>query len=318
MTTFEKVRGLLLATLLVLSVFAGAVTLAGAATWDSGNSDVSGSSNTVEFYPGSESNNTVFYLDSVTAHNVSDLELRLIPDQAGLTQPAYTNSSAAEPATDDAEFNVSHKELENLPRDDDGGTYEAKIVNVTDGTVVENTTVTFDQSARTGKTAVIHLTDESGTDGAAISPLIADDHTHSVESRYLGFAEENISEFSAFTNIDANTTTTEVHLENSTAADDFSQAATGVDDGTWMGDARLYANGVPVPVYKNSAPDSPPTLYATYHNDSDVLRMHHGDAEALDGTANLYLEGTAGKSMGFNDIWSTVGITKALGSLAPW
>lgn len=315
----KSLAAVFMAALLVLSAGAAA-----AATFDTETvstatqSDVSGSTTTVNLHPGNTSESLYVETDGATTSN---LTLTLQPE--GVAYDAYTNST---PDTVNATaghyaFNVTHDELADLPRDESGGTYTLTVENKT--AVILNTTVVFETP--TDNSAVLAITDQAGTDGAAMSNLVADRLTLSaVESGWFGisalsFGDDNGTEmatWSGYTAVNGTDSDLTVQLKNSSTADAYSAAAEDRDDGDWITGSTMWVNGVPHLVYLNEAPEDLDNDVTTvvYSESTDELQIDLNGEEYTD-TRTVSLRATAGEGYAFGELWSNFGKTTAIKSL---
>lgn len=310
---------------IAMVLVSGAVAAAG---WDTETtnttttSDVDASTTSVAFDPGNE--NKALYVEVTAA--TSNLTLKLSPAAEGVDWVAYSNST---PDTTDATnghyaWNVTHKELSDLPRDVDGGAYNVTVVNKS-GAELLNKEVTFDSSAE-NDSAVLAVTSDAGEDGAAMTSLVADTMELSsadvgflgLSSKYLGADKTNISTWTGYTNVNGTATDVEVDLENSTTADAYASAAKGAEDGETLSGMTMWVNGVPHRVYMNSAPDdlANDTTTVVYDNSTESLTIDT-KGTLYENSRVLQIRSTGGSGYSFSSLWSNFGALSAIKSLNP-
>lgn len=332
----SRFASLALALLLVVS----SMGLGAAIAWDDETtntpttSDVTTTSTTEQYYPGNDSH--ALYVE-VTGANTSNLTLELSP--AGLDYVAYANASADETDATNGHYawNVSHAELDDLPRDVEGGEYDVVVRNDS-GDELLSQTVTFDQQAQNDKTSAIIAVIGGDSSTLSTTNLVADRlEISSKETGLFGYNvasfwsdnpdEINVSTWSGSTVVDGANTSVAVNLENSTAADSYDAAAEDLDDGEWMTTSTVFVDGIPLKVYKNEhdpeeddstfsfgEDDSENESYAVYDVDADSLEIHTNGEDFAD-SRTLSVRGGAGEGYDFGELWSNFGVTSALGSL---
>lgn len=296
-----RLGAVLMAVMLVLLAPAGA---AAAATWDgettnSGTtSDVSGTSTTITFERGNSSTATWFEVDSASTSN---LALELTPAEPGLDTVVYRNASAetTNASTGNYAWNVTHDELEDLPATANKGTYNATVVDTENDTVVVSGEVVFDQSHKNQQTVVMWVTDNSGTDAATMTDLVADTLSTETEESTFWFDNEYTT-YSSFTQIDGTNSTTEVHLKNTTVRNAMDNESEGLESGDLIRNQQLHLNSGPTLMYYQDAPDDveTSTTYATYDDSTGVVTINHGDD--FDGINQMHISATAGDGYDFS------------------
>jgi hypothetical protein len=296
-----------MASLLVFTVVTGGV--AAAASWDTETtntattSDVSGASTTLTFDRGNASKSIYFEVDGAASSNVT---LKMTPANTKLDTVVYENSTAD--VTDSANghyaFSVSHAELEDLPTTANKGTFNVSIY--VDGAVAVSGELVLDQSAKTEQTVVMWVTDNSGTDAATTTDLVADTLSTETESNLL-LPDEEMTSYSSFTQIDGTNSTTKVYLKNDTVRTQMDNETQGLSSGDLIMSQQLYVNSGPVLMYADAAPSDVAnnTTYATYDSSNGVVTIHHGDG--LSSVDQLHMSATAGEGYPFQVAQSNFG-----------
>lgn len=313
----KRIAAPLMALLLLVTAVAGG---AAAASFDSETttttteSDISGTSTSVDFYPGNSSKSIYVETDGASTSN---LTLELSPAQEGVDMVAYSNDSAA---TEDAtnghySWTVTHDELSDLPRTADGGVYTAEVV-ADNGTVVSSTEL--DLQTVDDQDAFLAVA-SAGSDGAMTS-LVSDELTlESQDAGFLGglFGSEStdIATWSGYTEVNGSQSDVSVLLENGTTADAYSSTSADAEDGEWIRGSTMWVNGMPHKVYKNEAPEGANGTTVVYDNSTEQVDMNLG--EEYDDTQTLSLRATAGDGYGFGEVWSNFGVGDAFGGLIP-
>lgn len=324
--TIHTMRKQITTLLVVLTVLTMGATGALAA-WDTETtnttttSDVDSTTTSVVLDPGNSSESTWF---EVTA-STSNLTLEISPAQSGVDYVAYSNSTPE--TTDETNghyaFEVSHDEVGDLPRTIDGGDYNVTVINNDDdSTVAEASGVTFDTSGQSGTGAIMVVTADSNSSSgdASMIPTVADRLEVETTETWGGFGDDkNVSTWSGYTHVNGTSSDVTVRLEEADAADTYASAAEDYDDGEWIREATLFANGVPLQVYKNEAPDDldSDVPYAVYNEDTDELEVYLAGT-AFEDVRTLNLRGGAGEGYGFGTLQSEFGWGAALSSLWPF
>lgn len=318
---FKKIATLAVIAMVLTTGMAAAIAWDTETTNTTTTSDLSGASNTVTFDPGNSSES--IYVE-VSGASTENLTMEMSPAQSGVNYVAYSNAT---PDTEDAtnghySWTVTHKELEDVPRDLDGGTYTATVYDDT-GAELLTTEVALDSSG-VEDNVVLAVTDDGGSSGAAMSNLVADTLEVSqkdvgflgVSSKYGSADKQNVSTWSGYTAVNGSNSTVQVNFENSTTADAYTSAAEGVDDGEWLTDSTVFINGVPHKVYSENAPDDLDADATTvvYKNSTDTLEINPG--ADYDNARNLQIRSTAGNGYGFGTLQSEFGLWAAISSLA--
>ena len=323
----SKFGALVAALLLLTSAVGGAAAIA----WDTETtnttttSDVDGSTTSLDVYHGDSTNATYFEVSGASTEN---LTLEITPAEDGVDYVAYANSSAA---TEDAtnghySWNVSHDELEDLPRDVDGETYDVVIRNSSnDNEVLNATSITVNNGNQDPK-AVMVLTNDTTESAAAKTPLVADRLEISSESPGLlslstvdpfsNESETTIASWDGYTTVNGSNTTVEVHMDNSSSADAYSSAAEEYQDGEWVQESTVWINGIPHKVYLNQVPDdvSDDETTVVYDSSADELVIDM-DGEEYQDVQTVQMRGGAGEAYAFGELWSNFGATEAVTSL---
>lgn len=324
MKSARKLGALAVVAMLLLSVLAPAALAA--AAWDTETtntattSDVDSTTTSVTYEPGNASQSTWFEIDADPASNYT---LRLEDPDTGYV--FYENSTADETDATNGFYgwNVTHDELGDAPRDVDGNDYEVVVYNESSQSVDLNETVTFDASAQSGTTAVMHVADESeDTATAALSPLVADRLTLETKSAgilgsLLGSNDTTVATWSGYTEINGSSSDVEVHLANTSTADAYSSVAGGYEDGDWIRESTIWLNGVPHKVYKGSAPDDAEGTTVVYNSGTDTLEITPS-GEGMQDVRQLQMRGGAGEAYGFGTLSTNFGLIDALASLLPF
>lgn len=313
----KKMIPIALALLLVTSGAAAAIAWDTETTNTATTSDLSGASNTVSLDPGNASATPVYV--EVSGASTENLTLELEVAEPGVNYTAYTNAT---PDTEDAtnghySWSVGHDELEDLPRDETGGTYNATVYDDT-GTELLNTEVAFD-TAGNDDNAVLVVSDDGTKDAAAMTNLVADDLEVTQEKSWFGFGstETNVSVWSGYTNINGSSSDVTVQLANSSTSSAYETAGEDSNEGDWMRDSTVFINGQPHKVYKGAAPDDVESndTYAVYDNSKDELTLNLGDD--YDKTRTLQVRAAAGQGYSFGELQANFGYLTALESLIP-
>lgn len=323
-----------LVALTVLTTAVGGVMAA--ATWDSETtttstqSDVTGSTTSIDVYYGDSSNATYFEVDGASTSN---LTLEITPAENGVDYLVYQNKTpdTVNSANGHYAWNVSHDELADAPRDVDGASYDVRVINQSSGNEVLNSTgVTFNQANSDAK-AVMVVTNATTDDAAAMTNLVADRLTISekdgglfgVKASDLNpfSSEENASDsvatWSGYTTVDGTNTTVEVVMDNSSAADAYDAAAEDTESGEWMTGATLFVNGIPHKVYDSSAPDDADGTTVVYDPDSDTLSVDT-EGEDYQDVRTLSLRGTGNEGYKFGELVSNFGYGAAFDVANPF
>jgi len=303
----RKLISALVAILVVTTGVAAAATFDTETTTTGSESDISGSTNTIDLYLGNSSQ--ALYVETDGA-STSNLTLNITPAETGVDTVVYTNSTpdTVNDSNGHYAWNITHDELEDIPRDESGGTFNVTITNES-GTEILSTEVTF--NTPNDENAVMLVTD--GGEGSAMTPLVAD--SVEITSEEGWYSSKNVSTWSGYTTINGSESTVTVDLENSSTADAYASAAEGVDDGEWMTESTVWINGVPHKVYKNEFPDDVDSDQTTvvYDNDTEQLTVNPGSEYA--DTSTVSIRATGNEGYGFGELWSNFGATEALGSL---
>jgi hypothetical protein len=323
----------LMALFVAISGMAGA---AAAASWDTetadttSESDWSGASNTVTADWGNASESVYLETDGASSSN---LTLELTPATNGLDYVAYSNSSpdTVDDANGHYSFEVSYGELEELPRDTDGATYNATIYN-SSGNVVDETEVTFNTAANASGDAYMIVADSSGTDEAALTNVLADTAEFDSSSGglfsglagMLSFGSEStndseapdVATVSGFTTINGTNSDVYLSLENESTQGAYANAADDHEDGEWITSMTMFANGVPQKVYKNEAPDDANGTTVVYDADADQLKI--SPDEEYESISQLSIRSSGGDGYGFGATASNFGIFDAFGTWWPF
>jgi len=295
---------------------AAATSFDGETTNTGTESDVTTADGTLTLHPGNDSESTWVEVQS----DSGDVELVIEPAQQGLDTEIYSNSSAE--TTNDTEghyaWNVTHDELEDIPRDTDGAdvvfkVYENGEVNATSGTY------TLDQSHLDSPKAVMWVTDNSGTDNATQTDMIADSLSNETEERFLR-SDKTIHSYSSFINVHPNASETEIHLVNQSVRDNYDSQAESLDDGSLLRLQTMNVNSGPVLMYTAGVEDAPETSYTTYDDAEGVVTLQHGDG--LDDVEQLHVSSTVGESYDFGTAldhfdWRTAFNLSWFGALSP-
>jgi uncharacterized protein YxeA len=316
----------------VLVALAGAAGAATAADWDTETTDTtttsdwSGTSNTATADWGNASDSV--YLETDGAAN-ENLTLELTPAEAGVDYVAYTNSSpdTVDDTNGHYSFAVSYGELDTLPRDSSGATYNATIYNDSGG-VVADTQVTFNTAANASEDAYMAVTADANSDGAALTNLVADTTEFEENSGgvFSGLASmftfgsedtndsaPDVATFSGFTTVNGSNSDVIVQLTNESTQDAYANEAADYEDGDWIKGMTATVNGVPFKVYKNSAPDGVNGTVVVYNADADQLEISLG--EEFDRTSTVSIRSSGGSGYGFGALWSNFGVQAAFSSL---
>lgn len=319
-----------LAVIAVVAMLATSGIGAAAVAWDTEStnttttSDVSSGTTSETVYHGDASNATWFEVTVDDSSLNYTLEIRTDDD---LEYVLYENDSAevTDATNNHIAWNVSHDELEDLPRDVDGTDVNVTIVNesASGNPVALSETLTL-ASGNDNATAVMHLTDDAGEPAAAATNLFADTSEYSEKFAYFGAAQfwtdngTDVSAWSGWTTIDGNNSGVEVHMENSTAASSYDAVAEDADEGDWMAKSTLFLNGKPVQVYAESAPDDvgDDQDYAVYNEETDSLDVTI-QSEELSDVNTLYVRGGAGDGYGFWSAADAFGFGTAASAVSP-
>lgn len=284
----------LMALMLLISGVAGA---AAAASWDTETtnttttSDISGTSTTIQFDRGNSSK--TIYVE-VTNASSDNLTLEMTPADPELDTVVYENSTWATEDSTNGHYSVnfSHAELEDVPATADSGTFNVSVYE--NGTLEDSSELVLDQSQQDTPTAVMWVTDNSGTDAATSTDLVADTYDQESETSWL-FFDSSFQTYSSFIQIDpANASTTEIHLQNESVRSEMANETEGLESGDVVRSQKMFANSGPALMYYNEAPESANTnvTYLTYDNSSDVVVVHHGDD--LSSVNQLHVSATVG------------------------
>lgn len=321
---------LVLAFFLVASVAGGA---AAAIAWDtettstSTTSDFDGTTTSLTVYHGDATNSTYFEVDGATTSN---LTLQLTPAENGVDYVAYSNDTVDTENSSAGHYSwtVTHDELDDIPRDVEGGEYHVQVLNDT-GSVLLNDTTTLTNGNATPK-AVMVVTEQATNDGAAMTNLVAD--RLSVKDKDVGFfaglslpfssSDENestpkVTTWSGYTTVNGSETVVDVRMDNTSTADSYDEAAADVESGEWMTDSTIFVNGVPHKVYKGEAPSDLNGTSVVYTPSSNTLTIDTSGEDYQD-VRTLQLRGAAGESYGFGEMWSNFGYMTALGQFWPF
>jgi hypothetical protein len=319
MTTRSRLTVALASMMLLVAAAGGAMAAYDTETTDTTTtSDISGTTNTVTLIPGDSSEALYVETDGVSA-DAADLELRITVADPGVNHTAYRNAS---PVTNDGTnghyaWNITHDELSDLPRDESSATYNVTVYNTSSETELESTEVTFDSSGQGTTDAVIAVTTDSRNSSAAASGTheVADRLEMDTKTAWFGYGTEtNVSTWSGYTTINGTSSDVTVHLEESNAVDSYDAAASDYEEGDWIKEATLFANGVPMKVFKGSAPDDVDNeTHAVYYADTDTLEVHLAGSEYED-VSTLQLRGGSGETYAFGEAWSNFGAQAAFSS----
>lgn len=313
--------------LLVSSFGAGAAAIA----WDdeTGNtattSDVAGNTGqTVGINYGSADNFTYFETDGASTGN---LTLKIMPGADDVDYVVYKNTTAetVDAGAGHYAFNVSGDELSDAPRDVEGATYDVEIINQSSGNVVLSSDDVTINANSSNDQAVMAVAATSNNDGA-LTPLVADSVELEDKSGMWGLSSFNplgnssddvkVSTWSGYTTIDGANSSARFLLTNSSTSESYSDVASNYDDGDWMVETTLIANGQAFQVYKNEAPDSvgDDESYAVYDADADEIVLET-ESDHYEDVRQLQVRGTASKGYGFSGIVSNFGLGAAINSL---
>lgn len=317
----HKMRKVIAALFAVLVVSTG---IAAAATFDTETidtatqSDVSGATNTVVLDPGNATESLYVETDGASTGN---LTLEITPAEKGLNTVVYKNET---PVTVNSTaghyaFDVGHDELADTPRDEIGGTYNVTVVNDTGG-VEAQTEVTFETSKAGDDNAVMWVTDDSGTDAAAMSNLVADSvEITGEETGILYWSEEfNISTWSGYTAVNGTHSNVTIHFKNTSTSGAYGNTVDeDTENGDWITGQTVWVNGIPHKVYMNEAPEDVEKgeTVVTYDNSTKTLNADLG--KEYEGTRTVSIRATGGDGYAFGELWSNFGAWDALSSQIP-
>lgn len=320
----RQIVAVLLAVLTITAIAvggaAGAIALDSETTDTSTQSDVTSSTTTVDLRPGNASESTYIEVTDAASENLTLIIKPEAADGTVVDYEVYRNESedVTNASTNNVAWNITHDELEDAPRDVDGGNYRLLVVNDTDDEEEQlNQSFTFDHQG-TDRTAVIHVADTA----EATSALLADRVEISERFGYFGAEKywsdngSTVSAWSAYTTVNGTNTSVEVHAVNDSTADAYTEAAETYENKDWIRTSTLWVNGIPVKVYKNEAPDDAPddATYAVYDVDTEVLTVTH-QGEDFEDVRTLQVRGGAGTAYGFGTLWSEFGTMTAIESL---
>jgi len=305
--TNSKLIAALLAFLIITTGAAAAATFDTETTDTGTQSDISGASTTVDLYPGNSSEALYVETDGATSSN---LTLEITPAEAGVDTVVYENSTP-DTVNDSAghyAWNVTHDELEGIPRDESGGMFNLSVYNDSGGKIL-NTEVTFNTPEDQG--AVLWI--GAGGEGSSMTSLVADSVEMSTEDSW--HSEKNVSTWSGYTTVNGSQSTLTVDVANDSTADAYASAAEGVEDDEWMIASTVWINGIPHKVYKNELPDDVDSDQTTVVYDNDTEQMTVDLGSEYEGTSTVNVRATANEGYAFGELWSNFGVTDALSTL---
>lgn len=282
---------------------------AAAVAWDNETtsstttSDVHANSASETFYPGNSTKKLYVETDGFTG-DPANLKLAVKPadeDLNGTTYASTTDWTATNSTAGHYAANLTHQQLADVPRAYYGALVDVQVINTSSSSIVlEKENVKLGTSHKTSTTALIRVSNASGSSAVEDSNAVADELTVKKQTG-IGAKVASILGGSTTTAtvsdsvaVDGANTTVQVMMADSETASAFDAAAKETSSGDWIVGAQMMANNQMLKVYNAKANVSSGQAYATYDPSSDTLTLHQNGDKDFSGTDSIAFKAVGG------------------------
>jgi len=288
----KAVAGLAVALMLVMSVFAG-----GAAAWTS-NSDVDDSTYGVSFTDDTTDEQIKLAISDTAASSADDVELRVTgadfaPDgtMTELQNVDVLTISGAQTDSTNGEyyFTVNESSLSEAPRGAGNAHAHFKLVDTTDGTVLDEQSITIsdEDDGAADMDAHVYANDVNASAAdydPAAGGLVADSNTIENESMggFLGIGAEktDVVGINGWTKIDGDNSSIEIHTGEERGAILADSAGNDSEAGDVV-DVNAHVGTEEIVVYYDEAPESASGhTHAVFDSETENIVINLGEEHA--------------------------------------